>query len=111
MRVVYLAHPFRSDPKGNRERTAAILKGLAARRPDAVFVSPVLAFSYPEEPRDRKPAPSCCSEMLERCDELWLAGEWRLSEGCLMEKERAKRHGVPVRALDGYASSARTAAL
>jgi predicted amidohydrolase len=111
VKVVYLAHPFRCDPKGNRERAAAILKELAAKHPDVVFFSPLLAFSYLEEPRDRNRALAYCLEMIERCDELWLAGEWWISEGCMMEQERAERCGIPVRILDGYVPSARTAAL
>lgn len=97
MKVVYVAHPLASDPPGNVRKAAAILARIAASFPDVVPVCPLLAFSFLEEPRDRELALKWCFALLERCDELWLAGQWWASEGCLLEKRRAEELGVPVR--------------
>jgi len=39
--------------------------------------------------------------LLERCDELWLAGDWQNSFECLCEKEHAEELGMVVREWTG----------
>lgn len=96
-RVVYVAHPFASDPEGNRAKAAAVCREIALSRPGVVPVCPLLAFSFLWEPRERVIALAYCLALLEQCDELWLAGDWELSEGCQLERRRALELGMPVR--------------
>ena len=42
-----------------------------------------------------------CFEVLRRCDELWIAGDWRESRGCNMEYGFAKAKGIPIKFVGG----------
>lgn len=97
--VIYVAHPYASDPKGNVARAAAVCREIAEKCPGVVPVCPLLAFRYlPEHgPADRGRNMAYCLALLERCDELFLAGDWERSEGCLAERRRAVELGIPVR--------------
>lgn len=95
-KVIYVAHPFASDPEGNKARAATACREIMLARPGVVPVCPILAFSFLEEPREREAALAFCLALLERCDELWLAGDWELSEGCRLERRRALELGMPV---------------
>lgn len=96
--VVYVAHPYASDPEGNVLRAAAVCREIVHRYPDVVPVCPLMMFRYLSEdgPAERGRNLAYCLALLERCDELWLAGEWYYSEGCLLEWERALQLGLPI---------------
>lgn len=99
-KVVYVAHPLAGDIPGNIERAKQICREIAHRRfPEVVPVCPLPAFSFlnDENPEERNIALEYCFALLQRCDELWLAGNWRESEGCRMEKELAEKLGIPVK--------------
>ena len=95
--LVYVAHPFASDPEGNKARAAEVCRRIASEYPNVVPVCPLLAFSFLREPVERELALSFCLALLERCDELWLAGEWEKSEGCWLERKKAEQLGMPIR--------------
>ncbi|WP_338835855.1 DUF4406 domain-containing protein [Neomoorella thermoacetica] len=95
-KLVYVAHPFAGDPEGNKAKAAEICRRIAATYPGVVPVCPILVFSFLEEPADRELALAFCMALLERCDELWLAGEWEKSEGCWLERQKAQMWGMPV---------------
>ena len=92
MKTIYVAHPFRGDEVRNAGEVAEICRRLHAEYPDTLFVSPIHAFSWFRD--DHEGALQHCLWMLAKCDELWLFGEWRHSEGCLMEHTEAKRLGI-----------------
>lgn len=96
-KLVYVAHPLASDPPGNVEKAKEVCRKIAAHHPDVVPVCPLLAFGFLREPEDREQAFSYCLALLERCDELWLAGDWRNSAGCLQEKRYAEELEMVVR--------------
>ncbi|MCL6477850.1 MAG: DUF4406 domain-containing protein [Peptococcaceae bacterium] len=95
-RVVYVAHPLASDPPGNIEKVKIMCKEIAFNFSDVLPVTPLLTFSFLREPEDRERALAYCQSLLLRCDELWLAGDWRSSKGCLLEKQWAEGAVMPV---------------
>lgn len=95
-KLVYVAHPFADDPEGNKVKAAEICRRIAATYPGVVPVCPILVFSFLEEPADRELALAFCMALLERCDELWLSGEWEKSEGCWLERQKAQMLGMPI---------------
>ena len=95
-RIVYVAHPLAGDVLGNMREVIQICRDISRLYTGTVPVTPLLAFSFLREPDERELALEYCLTLLERCDELWLTGDWRNSEGCRMELERARELGMPV---------------
>lgn len=95
-RIVYVAHPLASDPPGNTEKARVVCREIAEKYPGIIPVTPLLTFSFLREPEDRERALAYCQSLLLRCDELWLAGDWRSSRGCLLEKQWAEIAAIPV---------------
>ena len=98
VKTIYLAHPLRGDIPGNIARASELCREISREFPDVVPVCPLTAFSFldDENPEEREQALAYCLELLSRCDELWLAEDWRKSEGCKKELLRAKTLGKPV---------------
>jgi len=98
MRAVYIAHPLRGDVRGNTARASELCRKISREFPDIVVVCPLMSFSFldDENPEERQKAIVYCLELLSRCDELWLAGDWKNSEGCRKELRHAKAIGIPV---------------
>lgn len=102
MRKIYITHPFRGktgspeEVKRNIESVTRICRQISQENMDALIMSPVHAFSFmtAEDPQDW--VLKQCVEMLKSCDEVWVFGDWRNSEGCLMEISAAKEAGIPV---------------
>ena len=94
MRTVYVAHPYRGDEAGNRERVGEIMRELNKDFPEVLFLSPIHAFGWLGDDHDR--ALALCRRLLAMADEIWLFGEWERSEGCLMERDEAKKLGIEI---------------
>jgi len=95
MKRIYVAHPFQGKPE-NLEAIGDICRQVVAF--GHMPISPVhsLSFMCDEVPEEREVALSLCRKLVSFCDEVWLCGDWRNSEGCLQELEVAKQHGVRV---------------
>lgn len=103
---VYVAHPFSSSGDPIMNQRYAAVTGLEVRRrghfPFVPHLSP-MDFLAPLGDRSRWPA-YCLSydeavweydrSWLLRCDVLLLTGEWRTSEGCLIEERIARAAGL-----------------
>ncbi|GEA15519.1 hypothetical protein E308F_17630 [Moorella sp. E308F] len=95
-KLVYVAHPFADDPEGNKAKAAEICRRIAATYPGVVPICPILVFGFLREPAERRLALMFCLALVERCDELWLAGEWEKSGGCWLERQKAQMLGMPI---------------
>ena len=102
MKKIYIAHPLRGGGTdvakihANEESIRSIMCGLAAEEPDMLLFSPIHAFGYLDPLGPHEWVMKQCLEMVELCDELWVYGDWRSSEGCRMEIDRAGELGKPV---------------
>jgi hypothetical protein len=96
---IFVCHPFKGDPEGNKAGVALICRTLAEENPDIIPISPIHAFSYLDDDNQnhRKLALGYCLDLLATCDELWAYGDWRESEGCRSEVSVALALGMPVR--------------
>ena len=95
-KLVCIAHPLASDPPGNIEKAKKICCEIAVQHPDVIPICPLLTFSFFQDPKDRDRSFLYCLALLEQCDELWLAGNWQNSLGCLREKKHAEELGMVV---------------
>lgn len=88
MKKVYIAHPLRgAEREKNVEEVTRICQKITELFPDVLPISPIHSFSFLDDcgAEGEKKALELCLEMVKTCDELWLFGDWRNSEGCVAE--------------------------
>jgi hypothetical protein len=93
MSVVFVSHPYSSDPAANRKRVAAIARRLALA--GHLPLPPQLLFPhFIDEHTERDLALKLCLELLALVDQVRVYGEF--SEGMRLEIREAERLGIPV---------------
>ena len=90
---IFISHPYKDDPKGNKKRVDTICRELA-RKGDILPISPLHLFSFMEDDLQRESILRVCFGLIDICDEVWIYGD---SEGCRREAIYAKSVGKPVR--------------
>jgi hypothetical protein len=95
MKLIYIAHPFKGKQE-NVDKVEKIIKGLIHKHPDCTFYSPLHAtvFFYNQLNLDGM---EHCIDMLCRCDELWLCGDYQEIGGYIVECSFAKAKGIPIK--------------
>ncbi|MCM0759589.1 DUF4406 domain-containing protein [Sporomusa sphaeroides DSM 2875] len=104
MLTAYIAHPLRGDIDNNLKRVHAICQQYHAQG-NIIPISPLHAFGFVDPTGPQELVLKYCCELLSRCDELWLHGDWQKSEGCRMEAEHADRLGIPVRFMEAQSGT------
>jgi len=97
MKRVFISHPYKDDPKGNKKRVDTICRELA-EKDDILPISPLHLFSFMEDDDNREEILRVCFRLIDICDEVWIYGD---SEGCRREAQYAKSVGKPVRMVKG----------
>ena len=100
IKLIYIAHPFGGEQE-NVEKVEKIIKGLLHKHPDCTFYSPLHATGFMYSQLTYLGGMEHCFEVLSRCDELWLCGDWQESRGCNMEYGFAKAKGMPIEFITG----------
>lgn len=113
MKTVYIGHPLRGPaprtPGRMLENMFAaniICARIAEEEPDILILSPIHAFMFYSAEGDQSAVLEKCRALLSLADEARFYGDWKSSEGCLMEIEHARKIGIPVlfpEAADGVA--------
>ena len=92
MKRVFISHPYKDDPKGNKKRVDTICRELA-EKDDILPISPLHLFSFMENDDNREEILQVCFRLIDICDEVWIYGD---SEGCRKEREYALSIGKRV---------------
>jgi hypothetical protein len=85
----------------NMEKVDRICLKITETYPDVLPLSPLNAFSFlallslADNQIDEK-ALEMDMKLLELVDELWVFGEWKTSEGCRQEIEKARELCIPI---------------
>jgi hypothetical protein len=103
-KLVYLAHPFLGKSENVQKAEQIILK-LIKLYPDYTFYSPLHATGFFYFAKSYEEGMKDCLEMLSRCDEIWLAGNWQESKGCNIEFNWADEHHMPIKFVDEILSN------
>lgn len=96
MKRIFVSHPFKDNPKANRESADKICKELVKQ--GYLPISPLHLFSFLENDDLRNHIMRVCFELIQVCDEVWVFGD---SEGCMAEKRYAEFIGKPVKVFVG----------
>lgn len=87
--IIFISHPYASDPVANKKRNRQIINELARQNPQNIYLSPLLLFDYVEtetvEQRER--IMNICYRLIDKSDEVYIYGD---SEGCKQEMQYAK---------------------
>jgi len=92
MKRVFISHPYKDDPTGNRKQADRICRELA--REGMLPISPLHLFSFMDNDDKREEILQVCFRLIDICDEVWIYGD---SEGCEKEREYARSIGKVVR--------------
>ena len=98
-RVIYVCHPYRSDPTGNRRRVARICRRLV-RSGHLPLAPQVYLSAFLDEATERAVAMRLCLRLVALADQVWVYGT--PSEGMQIEIAESERLGIPV--VDGRPS-------
>lgn len=95
MKTVYIAHPLRDSVEENIKKVREICQHLH-KQGEVIPFSPIHAFGFVDPKGDQTKVIEYCKVLLSKSDELWIHGDWRNSEGCLIEIDFARKNGIPV---------------
>lgn len=99
MKRVYISHPYKNNRERNFREVTEICAAIAHTHETVMPVSPIHMFSFLDdrEPEEREKALGYCLNLISDCDEVWVFGDWRSSEGCVKEVNMARLLGKTVR--------------
>ena len=92
MKRVFISHPYKDDPKGNKKRVDTICRGLA-EKDDILPISPLHLFSFMDSDKYREHIMFACFALIDICDEVRAYGD---NEGCREEMLYAVKKGKKV---------------
>lgn len=95
-KTIYISHPFQGK-KENMDDVDGIVKGLIKKFPSYLFLSPIHAFGHEYDLVDYATGLSKCLSLLDKCDEMWVFGDFMNSTGCLTEIAKCAEKGIPVK--------------
>lgn len=99
-RLVYICSPLRGDIEGNIKKAQQYCHEVVELFPDVLPIAPHIyctQFLDDSIPWERKEGMKMGLQLLRGCDELWVFGIDKPSEGMRAEIEYAKKRGIRVR--------------
>lgn len=101
--IVYVCHPYQGKAE-NAEKAEEVMKKLTERYPNYLFLSGINSFGYVYFDTDYQRGLDMCLWLLDKCDEMWVYGDYRNSKGCMKEIEFCMEHHIPVKHKGGELS-------
>ena len=92
--IIYISHPY-GGKKENEEKVKHIIQTLEKECPNYLFISPIHSFSWHYHETDYQKGIEECLWLLEKCDEMWVFGDWKNSQGCNIEVEYCEKYLIP----------------
>lgn len=97
MKLIYICSPYRGDTESNAAKARGYCRFACGQ--EAVPIAPHLIYPQfldDDIPEEREAGMRLGTELLKRCDELWVFGD-RISEGINAELEAAEKSGIKIR--------------
>lgn len=82
--LIYVAHPFNNEDS-NREKVARIIDSLIYEYPEHNWLSPIHATGHWYQSMSYERGMDWCLSLLDKCDEMWVYGDFQNSKGCMIE--------------------------
>ena len=98
MELIYVAHPYTSNPKANVEDAREKIVELHAKNPENWYTTTLGEF---DEDTPYDVVMKHCFSRIQKCDAIlflpdFRGDDWRKSNGCRMEYEYAKKLGLRI---------------
>lgn len=97
--IIYISHPF-SGENNNLERIGLLIKLLQNKYPNYLFISPVHMFGHLYHSTTYEDGIRMCLWALEKCDEMWVFGDWENSNGCKIEMSYCNEYLIPYKVIN-----------
>lgn len=94
-KVIYISHPS-SGKRKNKIIVEKTIRKLVKQYPNYLFISPISCFDFLYKEVDYNKGLNYCLWLLEKCDEIWVYGDYLTSVGCKREIERATELGKKI---------------
>lgn len=110
MKKVYIAHPYRGK-NGTLEEIERNLKNIDIicrnlsddeSNSETLLLSPLHTLSFYNHTDDQNMVLRKCKQLMTICDELWVFGDWKYSEGCKEEITVATKLNIPIIYFDNF---------
>lgn len=92
--IVYISHPY-GGAESNQNKITELINCLIKQYPNYLFLSPVHAFGFTYSSVNYETGIAYCLWLLEKCDEMWVYGDWEASKGCNIEVEYCRNQKIP----------------
>jgi len=92
--LIYVAHPFNNEDS-NREKVARIIDSLIYEYPEHNWLSPIHATGHWYQSMSYERGMDWCLALLDKCDEMWVYGDFQNSKGCMIEIQHCVDNGKP----------------
>ena len=93
-KVIYVSHPY-GGKEENKAAIENIIKEFVKEYPYYTFVSPIHCFGFMYDKLPYQQGLDMCINLLEKCDEMWLCGDFLDSRGCRAEIKWCHNHLKP----------------
>lgn len=90
---VYFAHPYGGNEENKSKVEELILK---VNSDEVIAISPIHAFGFTYFKMSYIDGILPCIWLLNKCDEIWVHGDWSTSKGVLIEILMAKILNIPI---------------
>lgn len=99
--LIYVSHPF-SNIQENKQKVEDIVRKLAKKHLENIFISPVHCFGFMYNDFDYDTGLNMCLELLKRCDIMYVYGDWENSKGCKAEIKFCEENGIPYKIINDH---------
>jgi len=99
-KVIYVSHPYNGDDN-NVHKVCSIIRDLVKKYPDYLFLSPIHCFGFLYDTVEYEKGIECCLWLLDKCDEMWVFGDYDKSVGCMTEIEFCHECNIPYSIKEG----------
>lgn len=91
MKFIYISHPYSGQEVKNRSNAGKIAAELAKKAPHIMFINPLDVMRHLKTANaSYEDTLAKCKALMEKCDGIIMAGDWKNSYGCMTEYEHAK---------------------
>jgi len=92
--LVYISHPS-SGLKENKDKVETIVNRLLDGNSPDTYISPIHCFGYLYDDIEYSFGLDMCLELLDKCDEMLVFGDWKHSQGCQAEMRYCEDNNIP----------------
>lgn len=92
--IIYISHPY-SGLEENKQKIEEIIKELVREHPEHTYLSPIHTFGFMYYDFSYEQGLEMCLKLLDKCDMMYVYGDWKRSRGCNAEVLYCENNAIP----------------